>query len=159
MSERVEKLRFFFQHDNTHPNIQPPHPLFFLTLAGKTILPQHPPEAPKPYPTCRRAALAAKRLRRRHQNPPRRVRGPTGGLVPREARRPEGAFWTFRRRSARLTPRRGGETRQRVFKTRQECEGADWRVAVKKNDIITNGNTVPRNERQTRSRSGPAGLS
>ena len=32
----------------------------------------------------------------------------------------------------KVTPRRGGETRQRAFRTRQECEGADWRVAVKR---------------------------
>ena len=25
-----------------------------------------------------------------------------------------------------------GQTRQKIFKTRQNCEGADWRVAVKK---------------------------
>ena len=44
----------------------------------------------------------------------------------------------------KVTPRRGGETRQKVFKTRQVCEGADHRVAVKRNDIITYQNTVPR---------------
>ena len=35
-----------------------------------------------------------------------------------------------------MTPRRGGETSQKVFKTRQDCEGLDWRVAVKENGII-----------------------
>ena len=48
----------------------------------------------------------------------------------------------------KVTPRRGGETRQKAFRTRQDCEGADCRVAVKRNDIITYQNTVPRTERQ-----------
>ena len=59
----------------------------------------------------------------------------------------------------KVTPRRGGETRQKTFRTRQECEGADRRVAVKENETITNQNAAPRIEGQTRSRSGPAGLS
>ena len=32
----------------------------------------------------------------------------------------------------KVPPRRGGETRQKTFRTRQECEGPDWRVAVKR---------------------------
>ena len=48
----------------------------------------------------------------------------------------------------KVTPRRGGETRQMAFRTRQDCEGADWRVAVKGNDTITNQNAAPRNEKQ-----------
>ena len=59
----------------------------------------------------------------------------------------------------KVTPRRGGETRQKVFKTRQDCEGADHRVAVKENEPAIHQNTVPRTEGQARSRSGPAGLS
>ena len=69
------------------------------------------------------------------------------------------AFFGYFLSQQKVTPRRGGETRQKVFKTRQDCEGADHRVAVKENDIITNRNIVSRTERQTRSRSGPAGLS
>ena len=46
----------------------------------------------------------------------------------------------------KVTPRRGGETRQMAFRTRQVCEGADHRVAVKGNDTTTNQNTVPRTE-------------
>ena len=69
------------------------------------------------------------------------------------------AFFGYFLSQQKVTPRRGGETRQKTFRTRQDCEGADWRVAVKGNDTTTNQNTVPRTERQTRSRSGPAGLS
>ena len=32
----------------------------------------------------------------------------------------------------KVTPRRGGETRQKTFRTRQDCEGPDHRVAVKR---------------------------
>ena len=69
------------------------------------------------------------------------------------------AFFGYFLSQQKVTPRRGGETRQMAFRTRQDCEGADWRVAVKENEALTNQNTVPRTEGQTRSRSGPAGLS
>ena len=36
----------------------------------------------------------------------------------------------------KVTPRRGGETRQKTFRTRQECEGTDHRVAVKENGAV-----------------------
>ena len=42
---------------------------------------------------------------------------------------------------------------------RAKLQGADHRVAVKRNDTTTNQDTTPRIERQTRSRSGPSGLS
>ena len=29
-----------------------------------------------------------------------------------------------------------GQTRQKTFRTRQDCEGPDWRVAVKKNETV-----------------------
>ena len=69
------------------------------------------------------------------------------------------AFFGYFLSQQKVTPRRGGETRQKISKTRQDCEGPDWRVAVKENETITIQNTAPRTERQTRSRSGPAGLS
>ena len=43
------------------------------------------------------------------------------------------AFFGYFLSQQKVTPRRGGETRQMAFRTRQECEGADWRVAVKEN--------------------------
>ena len=43
----------------------------------------------------------------------------------------------------KVTPRRGGETRQKISKTRQECEGPDWRVAVKGNGTINNRSPYP----------------
>ena len=58
------------------------------------------------------------------------------------------AFFGYFLSQQKVTPRRGGETRQRVFKTRQDCEGADLRVAVKENVTTTKQNTVPRTERQ-----------
>ena len=48
------------------------------------------------------------------------------------------AFFGYFLSQQKVTPRRGGETRQKAFRTRQECEGADWRVAVKENDAINN---------------------
>ena len=54
------------------------------------------------------------------------------------------AFFGYFLSQQKVTPRRGGETRQRAFRTRQDCEGADCRVAVKGNKTITYQNTVPR---------------
>ena len=48
----------------------------------------------------------------------------------------------------KVTPRRGGETRQMAFRTRQECEGETIAWQSKENDTITNQNTVPRTEGQ-----------
>ena len=56
------------------------------------------------------------------------------------------AFFGYFLSQQKVTPRRGGETRQKTFRTRQECEGPDWRVAVKENETITIQNTAPRNK-------------
>ena len=42
------------------------------------------------------------------------------------------AFFGYFLSQQKVTPRRGGETSQKISKTRQECEGADRRVAVKR---------------------------
>ena len=42
------------------------------------------------------------------------------------------AFFGYFLSQQKVTPRRGGETRQKTFRTRQDCEGADHRVAVKR---------------------------
>ena len=62
MSERVEKLRFFFQHDNTHSHIQPPHPPLFSDPRRKNYPPPTPTRSTKAVPNlppcgiCREAA-------------------------------------------------------------------------------------------------------
>ena len=58
------------------------------------------------------------------------------------------AFFGYFLSQQKVTPRRGGETRQKTFRTRQDCEGPDHRVAVKGNDTTTNQDTTPRTERQ-----------
>ena len=35
-----------------------------------------------------------------------------------------------------------------AFRTRQDCEGPDWRVAVKENDVINIQKSILRTERQ-----------
>ena len=48
------------------------------------------------------------------------------------------AFFGYFLSQQKVTPRRGGGTRQKTFRTRQECEGPDLRVAVKgKRDFKT----------------------
>ena len=42
------------------------------------------------------------------------------------------AFFGYFLSQQKVTPRRGGETRQKTFRTRQECEGPDHRMAVKR---------------------------
>ena len=42
------------------------------------------------------------------------------------------AFFGYFLSQQKVTPRRGGETRQKTFRTRQDCEGPDQRVAVKR---------------------------
>ena len=44
------------------------------------------------------------------------------------------AFFGYFLSQQKVTPRRGGETRQKTFRTRQDCEGPDHRVAVKGNE-------------------------
>ena len=69
--------------------------------------------------------------------------------LPQKVRAPNPwAFFGYFLSQQKVTPRRGGETRQMAFRTRQDCEGADCRVAVKGNKTITYQNTVPRTERQ-----------
>ena len=41
------------------------------------------------------------------------------------------AFFGYFLSQQKVTPRRGGETRQKTFRTGQDCEGTDYRVAVK----------------------------
>ena len=53
------------------------------------------------------------------------------------------AFFGYFLSQQKVTPRRGGETRQKISKTRQECEGPDWRVAVKENGAIDNRSPYP----------------
>ena len=43
----------------------------------------------------------------------------------------------------KVTPRRGGETRQKISKTSQDCEGSDRRVAVKGNVAINSKSPYP----------------
>ena len=59
------------------------------------------------------------------------------------------AFFGYFLSQQKVTPRRGGETRQRVFKTRQDCEGADHRVAVKGNETVNNQSPYPGPKRIT----------
>ena len=58
------------------------------------------------------------------------------------------AFFGYFLSQQKVTPRRGGETRQMAFRTRQDCEGPDWRVAVKENDVINIQKSILRTERQ-----------
>ena len=58
------------------------------------------------------------------------------------------AFFGYFLSQQKVTPRRGGETRQKAFRTRQECKGPDWRVAVKENGAINNRSLTPKIERQ-----------
>ena len=58
------------------------------------------------------------------------------------------AFFGYFLSQQKVTPRRGGETSQKVFKTRQDCEGPDWRVAVKENVPILNKRNNPQKEAQ-----------
>ena len=53
------------------------------------------------------------------------------------------AFFGYFLSQQKVTPRRGGETRQMAFRTRQECEGADQRVAVKGNETVNNQSPYP----------------
>ena len=70
--------------------------------------------------------------------------------LPQKVRAPNPwAFFGYFLSQQKVTPRRGGETRQKTFRTRQDCEGADHRVAVK-------GNETARPNRQPPERSpGP----
>ena len=58
------------------------------------------------------------------------------------------AFFGYFLSQQKVTPRRGGETRQMAFRTRQDCGGLTGAWQSKENKTITYQNTVPRTERQ-----------
>ena len=67
------------------------------------------------------------------------------------------AFFGYFLSQQKVTPRREGETRQKAFRTRQECEGPDLRVAVKgKRDFKTEP-TKPRKKSKPPEKLVPSG--